>query len=60
MAPLYRASMMKSGVGRSGSPMPRLVMSMPFAATSALALSMAAKRYGGTVDRRSARLKSDM
>src|SRR5262245_10741179 len=42
------------GVGKSGSPTPRLMTSRPCASASRLARSISTKRYGGRVLRRSA------
>src|ERR671918_2663785 len=41
-----------SGVGRSGSPMPREITSMPAARSVSILRSSSAKRYGGTPSRR--------
>src|SRR4029450_797166 len=46
--------MMWGGVGRSGSPMPMSMRSAPRARASRLFLSISAKRYGGSLRRRSA------
>src|SRR4029453_14808435 len=46
--------MMWGGVGRSGSPMPMSMRSAPRARASRFFLSISAKRYGGSLRRRSA------
>src|SRR5438874_4763147 len=47
------ASTIKGGVGRSGSPMPRLITSAPAARLAAILRSSSANAYGGTRCRRS-------
>ena len=44
---LHISSTMQSGVGRSGSPMPKSIMSHPAALFSAESFSSLTKRYGG-------------
>src|SRR6478609_3330193 len=46
------ASTISAGVGRSGSPMPRLITSTPAARLSAILRSSWAKAYGGMRSRR--------
>src|SRR6476620_807785 len=41
--------MIGAGVGRSGSPIPRLMISTPRAMAACFILSMAANKYGGRV-----------
>ena len=48
--------MMWGGVGRSGSPMPNEMTSMPCAFFAATFLLICAKRYGGSFSMRSANL----
>src|SRR5581483_7360778 len=45
--------MIGGGVGRSGSPTPRLITSRPAAMAAFFFLSLSAKRYGGSFCRRS-------
>src|SRR5947208_9218577 len=47
------ASTIRGGVGRSGSPMPRLITSAPAARLAAILRSSSAKAYGGIRCRRS-------
>src|SRR6266540_2926509 len=46
--------MIAEGVGRSGSPTPRLITSRPAASAAFFFLSISANRYGGSFWRRSA------
>src|SRR5258705_13952324 len=51
-----RAAITGSGVGRSGSPIPRLITSTPSRRFWAIFRSSSANRYGGTASRRFANL----